>query len=172
MLQGLETDIDLGSAQFLPSAYQAGNIASITYGLDGLPANPTLGSDLQRFAQLYIACVEAKTNLVAAKQVSTTAHSGALGIKKPNVVLEFRPKDAADYLAHVGATIQRRSRKHEALIADFGAAVQAAGGIPYTTVHPRDMTVDFSGEHWLIEAKTVGPAAYRAVREAIAQLLE
>jgi hypothetical protein len=49
-------------------------------------------------------------------------------------------------------------------------AVEANGGAPATNVHPRDLIVDHLEVHWLVEAKTVGPNAETAVREAIGQL--
>lgn len=83
----------------------------------------------------------------------------------------FRPKSAADYLVTLAARSQTRTRQHEALIEAFGSAVQAAGGVAATNVHPRDLTIDRDGTHWLVEAKSVGPNAELAVREAIGQLL-
>jgi hypothetical protein len=82
----------------------------------------------------------------------------------------FRPKSADDYLATVAGQQQRRSRRHEALIAAFGVAVKTAGLIPATNVHPRDLVITGQNGEWLVEAKVVGRNAELAVREAIGQL--
>lgn len=169
LLTGTTATISLGGPTFLPRAYEAGNIAAITYPLGSLPSNEQLAENLQTFAALYVRCVEIKVSLAADQQVRTSARSDR-NRKKPPQTPQFKPKDSADYLANVAAATQRRERKHEALVAEFGKAVIATGRSVATNVHPRDMTIDDEKIHWLVEAKTVGVNAEPAVRAAIGQL--
>ena len=90
---------------------------------------------------------------------------------QPAVTPEFKPKDAADYVANIPAPAERRGRHHEALIKEFGDAVRATGRTAFTDVHPRtDLVVVDRPLEWLVEAKTVGLNAEPAVRDAIGQL--
>jgi hypothetical protein len=168
-----EADIQLGSDQFLGRAYEAGNIASVRYELTALPSAEQLATDLDEFNVLYAGCVQTWGELRADRQVRASARSAAVRVHRAAlpVTAVFRPKNAADYLVDLPASNQRRGRLHEALIAEFGTHLQGAGAVVATNVHPRDLTVDRNGAHWLIEAKTVGPNAELAVREAIGQLL-
>jgi hypothetical protein len=67
----------------------------------------------------------------------------------------------------------RKRRDHEQVLAGYVGAVAGNGfTCNNTTVHPRDLTLDRAGQHWLVEVKVV----YRhngvnATREALAQLL-
>lgn len=168
---GTQTDIDLGSARFLPAAYEAGSIIAKAYTLSELPEISSLADDLRDFAAVYTRCVSLKDQLAANRRVRTSSRSERQQTVSPTPVPEFRPKDGSDYLANVKAATQRRTRKHEALIREFGDAVRSTGRAVATNVHPRDLVVhDRSGDEWLIEAKTVGLNAEPAVRDAIGQL--
>jgi hypothetical protein len=86
-------------------------------------------------------------------------------------LVNFRPKDSSDYIAHVEGRALVKRRSHEALIADFGAWCASLGFEVDTTVHPRDLVLRRPGEEWLVEAKIlyVGNAT-GAVRAALAQV--
>lgn len=167
-----DTRMSLGSDQFLGLAYEAGNIGAVRYDLDALPSDAELATDLDDFNVLYAGCVEAWGELRADRKVMASARSAKVREQRlPHAAgAVFRPKSSDDYFVSLPATLQRRSRLHEALLAEFGKLAQAAGGIVATNVHPRDLTIDRDGQHWLIEAKTVGPNAEHAVRDAIGQL--
>jgi hypothetical protein len=82
----------------------------------------------------------------------------------------FRPKDASDYLAHVPAQGQRRTRKHEELVRRFGTYARSRAWTATTNVHPRELVLRGHGDDVLVEAKIVGNNAEFAVRDAIGQL--
>jgi len=172
VLDGLLTAIDLGAARFLPRGYEEGNVAAIEYDPAHLPDETVLRGDLARFLALYDNCVEVKHEVLAATPglMNTTAES-----KKTKRVFAprppaFRPRNSTEYRAQVPAQIQVKGRRHENLINLFVEHVANAGLVAATNVYPCDLTVDGAKTHWLIEAKTVGANAERAVREAIGQL--
>jgi hypothetical protein len=87
-------------------------------------------------------------------------------------LVNFRPKDSSDYIAHVEGRELIKRRSHEALIADFGAWCASLGFEVDTTVHPRDLVLRRPGEEWLVEAKVLYMGnATGAVRAALAQVL-
>lgn len=87
-------------------------------------------------------------------------------------LVNFRPKDSSDYLAHVEGREMIKRRSHEALIADFGAWCISLGFEADTTLHPRDLVLRRPGEEWLVEAKVLYMGnATGAVRAALAQVL-
>ena len=58
------------------------------------------------------------------------------------------------------------------MVDDYGRFLQTRGFTVATNVHPRDLTADRDGVHWLIEAKMVrGGDAESASRQAMAQLI-
>jgi hypothetical protein len=171
LIDGLLPKISLGVNKFLPVAYEAGNIAALRYEMGTLPASSALAEDLRRFGQLYEACVNVTDQLAANRKLTTTsARSTDRRDKSVPLVAEFKPKDSSDYRAHVAAAVQRKTRAHEALVANFGDAVRRTGRDAFTNVHPRDLVVRDHQTIWLVEAKTVGVNALFAVREAIGQL--
>lgn len=171
LLHGTTGSIELGAqSRFLPSAYEAGNIAAIRYDLSTLPPTASLSDDISRFAELYGRCVEIKDELAANRLLRTSARSADRRAIKSVPRPEFKPKDADDYIAHVGAATQRRSRRHEALVRAFGEQVLTTGRSASTNVHPRDLVVLDGEIEWLVEAKTVGINAELNVRAAIGQL--
>jgi hypothetical protein len=161
--------IELGATRFVPRAYEAGSIAAVRYSMSNLPENAALAADLAEFAALYSRCVELKDELAANRRVRTSARSLERQVQ-PAVMPEFKPKDAADYVANIPASAERRGRHHEALIKEFGDAVRATGRTAFTNVHPRELVVVDRPLEWLVEAKTVGLNAEPAVRDAIGQL--
>jgi hypothetical protein len=162
--------IELGATRFVPRAYEAGSIAAVKYSMSDLPENAALATDLAEFAALYSRCVELKDELAANRRVRTSARSVQQRQVQPAVTPEFKPKDAADYVANIPAPAERRGRHHEALIKEFGDAVRATGRTAFTDVHPRDLVVVDRPLEGLVEAKTVGLNAEPAVRDAIGQL--
>lgn len=170
-VEGLLPTITLGEPKrFLPVAYEAGSVAAIEYNTDNLPESDTLTADLLRFLALYASCVEIKRDLRASDPSLIRTTAGPIPQAPPVKQPAFRPKSSADYIARVAAQSQVRARRHEALIRVFGTWVKSRGLVAATNVHPCDFTVDGDGHHWLVEAKTVGPNAEHAVREAIGQL--
>jgi hypothetical protein len=170
VLAGTLEVIELGATRFLPTAYEAGNIAALRYEMSALPTAEELTADLLRFTALYAGCVEAKDQLAANRRVRTSSRSTERrGVTRPPTP-EFKPKDSGDYLAHVAAATQRRGRRHEALVQAFGETVLENGHAAVTNVHPRDLIVREGDVEWLVEAKIVGVNAEPAVRAAIGQL--
>lgn len=162
--------IDLGSGLFLPMAYEAGAITCRSYALEDLPSNDALLADLEHTARAYPAAVSLKDELVAANPTEFRTSSRQLKGDGPKLDVFFRPKDSSEYVAEIGAHVQRKSRKHEALLEQFAVDIGSFGWTANSNVHPRDLEVTRHGETWLVEAKTVGPNAEHAVREAIGQL--
>jgi hypothetical protein len=164
------TGIDLGADGFLPKAYEAGTIAAVEYDLSALPFEGQLRDDLARFLWIYDAAVDAKWRLTAADP-ATFVMPAASDPGGPGSSSElFRPKDASDYVALIAAHSQVRSRRHEAVVKDFGEYVKARGWTPATNVHPRDLTLRRGSDELLCEIKVVKANATGAVREAIGQL--
>ncbi|GAA0651122.1 hypothetical protein GCM10010174_88500 [Kutzneria viridogrisea] len=172
-LADLTPSLSLGAERyFLPCAYEAGNIGAVDYDLSALPDEQTLQADLTRMLALYASCVDAKNEILADDPGLLKTTASASKIKRPFVPKKpvFRPKSSATYRAKVKAQIQDRRPLHEALVDTFGRWVRHCGFVAATNVHPCDMTVDALNKHWLVEAKTVGPNAEHAVRDAIGQL--
>jgi len=81
----------------------------------------------------------------------------------------FQPKSSAPYEALVRASVQRRSRNHERLVACVGEWLKSRGAT-VTTPHPLDLFVA-RPVPMIIEAELTGPRGVRAaVREAVGQL--
>lgn len=172
LIAGTRFDLDLGSPAFLPRAYEAGDIASITYDTANLPNEQVLLSDLHRFLAIYDAAVAARAGLTAADpgRFVTPAYVAPSPEADPGAGV-FLPKDASDYRAQISAQTQVRSRRHEAVVASFGTHARAKGWAPRTDVHPRDLTLTRAqNEHVLCEVKVVKGNAQGAVREALGQL--
>lgn len=165
-----DAQIDLRSQAFLPLGYEAGNIAGVRYSLSALPPAPTLADELSHFLALYSACIEVKDQLAANRQLKTSARSARRRVENHPLKPEFKPKNSSEYIANVKASTQRRTRKHESLLDAFADDLNAAGHVPANNVHPRDLTIEANGDHWLVEAKTVAVNAEEAVRAAIGQL--
>jgi hypothetical protein len=172
VLKDLLTTIDLGVSRFLPRGYEEGNIAAVEYDPTQLPDEAALRADLARFLALYDNCVQIKREVLAATPglVKTTAESKRVKSTFTPRPPAFRPKNSSEYRAQVPAQTQVKGRRHEDLINMFVEHVSQAGLLAANNVHPCDLTVESAACHWLVEAKTVGANAERAVREAIGQL--
>ena len=164
-----ELDISLRSDRRLALAYEAGSISAIRYSMQALPSNHALTTDLDRYMDLYSTCVSLKDQLAANQTVKTSARAKNLApaAHAPPV---FRPKNADEYLARIAPHLQKRTRTHEALVRRFGESMREQGLTPATNVHPRDLTLDGYGDHWLVEMKTTTGGVEQAVRDAISQL--
>lgn len=160
--------MSLGGILNLGLQYEAGNIASVRYETGYLPAESALTSDLSRFLTLYQAAIAGRDHLLLTQPGTLPGASKSAASKPPADA--FRPKDDSEYHAHIGAHTQRRTRRHETLIRDFGNYMREMSRSPSTSVHPRDLIVRFDGIEYLVEAKIVRVNAELAVREAIGQL--
>lgn len=177
LLRGTLKEIDLGSttpggrAAPLPRGYQAGNVAALSYPTNNLPPNATLEADLMRFLGIYQAAVAAKRSLVTAHpQKYNTPATPDPDDKAAG--WEFKPKDSGDYQASVQAHVQHKTRRHEAIVKEYGTYLIARGWTPATNCHPRDLVASKSGfPEVLGEVKTVKANAEFPVREAIGQLM-
>lgn len=166
---GLESSLALGDRGKRAHAYEAGNILSLTYQIDGLPSEPDLWADLQRFLGLYDAALQVKVDLML-------GHPGSISLPVGTLppVREFKPKSSGDYQQVLDGGSITKGRRHELLVLEYGLWLKSRGLLPWTNEHPIDMAVeDSAGESWIIEAKVIrnGDAA-TAVRGAIGQLLE
>jgi hypothetical protein len=83
---------------------------------------------------------------------------------------EFVPKSSDDYSAEVQAGIQRRTRKHEALVAQAADFLEK-NGANVSNPHPIDLLVT-SPTVVIFEAKIVHSGALYAIRHAVGQLHE
>lgn len=173
-LTGLDTQVDFGTER-RQAGYTAGNIVAKTYSLTNLPPQQQLVDDLRRMVDLY-------QESIIAKRALPVTESGAVRVGSPSRRQEpgesgygFKPKDRSDYLVQIAAgTHRRRADRHELLLAEYAEIAKGLGHRPRNErVHPRDLTLEAAGQHWLVEAKVVynGNAA-QAVRSAIGQLME
>jgi hypothetical protein len=151
----------------LPVDYEHGNIVARVYELGHLPTEETLLADLRRFLRVYAAALEVRAE---GRQrgddgiISSTPLPKVL--KRPG---EFKPKSEGEYRQMLSGREINKSRKHEALVNEYALFLKARGFI-VSSPHPRDMTAERDGLHWLIEAKTVSGNPEFAAREALGQL--
>jgi len=86
---------------------------------------------------------------------------------------QFKPKNSGTYTSYTPARTQLKSRKHEAVLEQYGIAMDASGWQLNTNVHPRDLELDREAILCLAEVKMVYDGnAVQACRSAVAQLLE
>jgi hypothetical protein len=166
----LHATIDLQTRQDLGVNYEFGNIASIAYDATDLPAEDVMLADLERMLRLYTVALDLRQELRLSEDgVIVTTAPKPKG-KKPRAA-EFKPKNASEYKQQIKEREITKSRLHESLVAEYGAFLQASGFTVATNVHPRDMTAERDGGHWLIEAKTVYAGnGVSAARDAVGQL--
>jgi hypothetical protein len=170
---GLVTEIHLGGGGFLPRAYEAGSVVARAYEVSSLPDEGVLRADLDDFLALYRDTITIRNQLLIAQPGELHTSTRARGVGSSDEDARepvFRPKDASDYVAHVPAQTQKKTRKHEDLVKRFGEHARELGHMPSTNVHPRDLVLRRPDGEYLIEAKTVGNNAELAVRDAIGQL--
>lgn len=173
-LSGLETEIDFGTAK-RQNGYGAASIIAKTYSVADLPSEPGLLADLRRMVGLYQESIAVKRKLLITEPGAVMSGSPA-GNPEPGEDGEgFKPKDRKDYLVKMAAMTQRRrGDRHELLLMDYAAVAAQLGHKPRNQkVHPKDLTLNVSGQEWLVEAKVVyNGNAPQAVRAAIGQLAE
>jgi hypothetical protein len=171
LLDMLAKNIDLGAPNnmFLPQGYEAGNVGAIEYDVTDLPDNITLTAHLRRMIHLNETIVSVKEEILAKHpgKITTAATTTKPSQTHPQM---FIPKDSSQYRTEVKSHTQTKSRRHEALLTNFYKWLKENNLVAANNVHPRDLTVDGPGLHWLVEAKTVPANAEIAVREAIGQL--
>jgi hypothetical protein len=174
-LAGLLTAIDLRAGGRLPAGYESGAVAAIEYAVAGLPDNATLEADLERMLGLYQDAILAKRALLTTDPGSIATPAGSHSGRSDDAPAldHFKPKSSADYVTHVTGGTFVRTRRHEALIKEYGEWARGAGFSASTAEHPKDLVLRLDGVEWLIEGEVVrrGNAAH-AVREAIGQLFE
>lgn len=170
--EDLVSEIDLGVHLGRPGSYEAGNIAAIRYDTATLPPAETINNDLNRFLKLYDKVLQRRDELLHAKQIEPTGYES-----NPDKIEEaglggFKPKDDSDYIAIMPTYTLVKSRRHEALVRNFGEWVQTHG-FKATTPHPVDIFLKHESQTWIVEAKIVYRMNYaQAVRGAIGQLFE
>ena len=138
-----------------------------------MPSEDELFADLERFLAIYRNTVEARDRILATRPGEFHTASRARNIAEaaePDPEPLFRPKDSGEYLASVRAQRQRRTRRHEDLVRQFGEHVRGQGWTAATNVHPRDLVLRHGASEFLVEAEVVRNNAQHAVREAIGQL--
>jgi hypothetical protein len=170
-LSGLDALVSLRSSGTRQRGYEAGNIAAIKYDSAILPNDDELITDLRRMLELYQEAVAAKRRLLQATPgaVASSSFLQTTGVVDP--LVDFRPKDDSDYVAHVEGRELTKTRRHEAVVRQFGEFAAARGLVPSTTEHPRDLVLRREGEEWLVEVKVVYRGnATEAVRAALGQL--
>jgi hypothetical protein len=87
-------------------------------------------------------------------------------------VIDFKPKDASDYIARTQLRVLIKSRSHEDLVTRFATWAGAVGFVA-SSPHPQDLVLRKSGSAWLVEAKVLYDGdASAATRAALAQLLD
>ncbi|AXE26518.1 hypothetical protein C0216_26460 [Streptomyces globosus] len=189
-----------------PEAYAAASVAARRYEIANMPPEEELQQDLRVATSLLQRAAAAESAWRAARdedeldvpvlpQQRTSGEEGgqssepstagaATASPAPGVrPAGFKPRDSSDYIAHIAAHQQVKSRKHEELIKDFAAYISKRDYTPNNQhVHPKDLTLQQSdagqaptpdGPEWLVEAKVVRRGrADAAVREAIGQLRE
>lgn len=166
--------IDLRATGRLPAGYEAGAVAALRYETRALPADNVLRRDLHRMFGLYQDGIAAKRVLLLTEPGAISSPSGAdAGRGRPNPLEHFKPKDAGDYRSTLAGGTVVKSRKHEALIRDYGEWALRSGFRASTAEHPKDLVLRRDGREWLVEGKVLyrGDAA-SATRAAIGQLFE
>jgi hypothetical protein len=170
-LSGLDSQISLRSSGTRQHGYEAGNIAAIEYDSASLPDDSVLVTDLGRMLEIYQDAVAAKRRLLQASPGAIASSSFLQTTGAVDPLVDFRPKDDSDYVAHIEGRELTKTRRHEAVVRQFGELAAARGLFPSTSEHPRDLVLRREGEEWLVEVKIVYRGnATEAVRAAIGQL--
>lgn len=164
----LDDAIDLRSKASLPRDYEYANILSRAYAIDDLPDEATMVADLQRFVQLYDLALEAREEGSQRGEPGIVTPPRDQPRKKKSVA--FKPKNDGEYRQMIAAREVTKQRRHEALVNDYEAFLRRRR-FATASPHPRDLTAERDGRHWLIEAKAIRAGdAETAAREAFAQL--
>ncbi|WP_097254409.1 MrcB family domain-containing protein [Streptomyces sp. Ag109_G2-15] len=168
-----------GTRQDLPRAYEAGSVAARRYEIANLPSEEVLAKDL-RTASLLLRDAAASQRIWLQ---TPTRDEPFVFVNEGHVPADdpldgFHPNDSSEYYVRIEGGQHRRERWHEELIKDFGLHVVTRGYTPITQgMYPRDLVlrrrVADEPRTWLVEGKAVKKGnATKAVREAVAQLLE
>ncbi|MEX5268885.1 MrcB family domain-containing protein [Kocuria sabuli] len=164
----LENIIDLRSKASLPRDYEYANILSRAYTVGSLPAEETMIADLQRFVQLYDLALEAREEGGQRGEPGIVTPPRQQPPKKTSIA--FKPKDDSEYRQMIAAREVTKQRRHETLVNDYEAFLRQRRYVT-ASPHPKDLTAERAGRHWLIEAKIIRAGdAESAAREAFAQL--
>jgi hypothetical protein len=172
-LAGFVESVDLRARGRLPLGYAAGAVAALRYDTTALPSEQELGRDLAGMFRLYQDAIAAKRDLLLTAPGAISTPSGSPTPPARSPLEHFKPKDATDYKATLtGGTIVK-TRRHEALIHDYGDWAVERGFAASTAEHPKDLVLRREGREWLVEGKVLyrGNAA-GATRAAIGQLVE
>lgn len=173
LLSGLSPTMDLATSGWRQRAYEAGNVVAVRYELDALPPESALRADLARLLALYEDAVVTKRRLLQQHpgMIATASLEQQTGNDDP--LRDFRPKSDAEYIAHISGRRLRKSRRHEALVRQYGEWAGEHGFACSTVEHPVDLLLRRDGRQWLVEAEALFQRrAADAVREAVGQLLE
>jgi hypothetical protein len=81
----------------------------------------------------------------------------------------FKRRADREYVAHVQGGEQRRGRRHEGLVANFAEWLERRG---FEVGYNAAIDLGLNKPPVVIEAKIVGPAVPRSIREAVGQLYE
>ncbi|MGW5265706.1 MrcB family domain-containing protein [Microbispora sp. NPDC004025] len=167
-IEDLSAAIDLRTNAPLPVDYEYGNIVARIYELATLPDETAMIADLQRFIQLYDLALEVREEGVQQGNPAIVTPARRKPVKKKPAV--FKPKNDGEYRQLIKAREIYESRKHETLVNDYVDFLEARKFV-VASPHPRDLTAEKNGRHWLIEAKVIRAGdAEHAAREAFAQL--
>ncbi|MEW2081276.1 hypothetical protein [Streptomyces sp. NPDC005283] len=94
-------------------------------------------------------------------------------VHEEDLLRDFLPRDAGDYVARLTSRMLVKKREHENLLRSYGQDIAGLGWRPSTKVHPRDLELVRGMQTWLVEVKVVyGGNGTDAARAALAQLLE
>jgi hypothetical protein len=167
----LDPEMYLGSVGYRQRAYEAGNIVARTYWVDALPNEETLRADLHRFLEIYQLAIAAKRELLLTSPGLIATSSPIVERATDDPLRDFKPKDDGDYVSHIEGRRLVKSRRHERLVADYGAWAASYGWRPSTGEHPKDIVLRGPGGTWIVEAKVIRRGnATEAVRTCLGQL--
>ena len=180
-LQGSVQSIDLKHGGDLALGYQAGHITGFSYQTIALPNENRLQHDLFALLALCQSACDISDRHSLLEPETWTTRSGSLTHKqrRPSAAItpqfdDFKPRDFSDVTVElpIPQKPRTRTRKHEALIAEFATHVHANGlKLTNKRIGKMDLLMrDDNGKEWLIEAKTVADDGETAVRDAIGQL--
>ncbi len=170
-LVGWDRPMDLRSTGARQREYTAANIACRVYSVGSLPAERELRSDLAHCLQLYSEAIAAKRDLLLTEPGVVSSPSSPQVTPVTDVLRDFKPKDSSDYRAVLVGRELVKSRRHERMVAEFGAYAMDRGFLA-STEHPQDLVLRRDGATFLVEAKVLyRNNATHAVRGAVGQLL-
>ncbi|MEU6913165.1 MrcB family domain-containing protein [Streptomyces olindensis] len=168
-----------GSGDWRPRSYEAGSVIARRYEIAKLPTEEMLAADLLEASKfLRDVTVAQRIHLQMPDAADPRVEYLPEEHSASDALDGFCPKDSSDYYVHIQGGKRRRTRRHEALIADFGYHSVTCGYTPIVAgMHPRDLVLrrgDGSVQRsWLVEGKTVKNGnTTNAVRQAVAQLFE